>query len=439
LTELSYAALVDYLFPRLTGGIRWGLERTRRLLAALGDPHTSYAAIHVGGTNGKGSVAAIMASVLHSHGQRTGLYTSPHLVDFRERIQVGGRPITEAALLESARLLWPLVQAEAPSFFEAATVLAFLAMERAGVEVAVVEVGMGGRLDSTNVVVPHVAVITNVAMDHAQYLGSDLATIAGEKAGIIKPGVPVVVGAVAPEVLAVLAGKAREAAAPFHPVRPPSAVAVDARGTSVELDTMWGRLSLHLPLPGRHQASNLAVAIRALELLPAERRPDRRAVEVGVAATRWPGRLQVESRGATMWIFDVAHNTAGVESLLAALPDVRPPRPLVALIGVLGDKDWGRMLPPLFDYADAVILTEPPSAPSERRWDPEMVLTELAAPPTVRVVRPFAAAMAAATAAAAGGSVVCTGSVHTVGDAMLALGISAFGPGAGLQAEGGAA
>jgi dihydrofolate synthase / folylpolyglutamate synthase len=439
LTELSYAALVDHLFPRLTGGIRWGLERTRRMLAAADDPHLRYATLHVGGTNGKGSVAAIMASVLSAHGHRTGLYTSPHLVDFRERIQVDGRPIPEADLLAAARELWPVVQAEAPSFFEAATVIAFLAMRRAGVRTAVVEVGMGGRLDSTNVVDPEVVVITNVAMDHAQYLGHDLPTIAGEKAGIIKPHVPVVTGVLAPEVMAVVEAKARSVGAPLHVVTAPERFEVDARGTTVQLETTWGPLTLHLPLPGRHQASNLALAIRALELLPPERRPDRRAVEAGVAATHWPGRLQVEPRGATTWIFDVAHNTAGVESLLASLPDVRPPGTVVALIGVLGDKEWGRMLPPLFDYADAVILTEPPSSPPERRWDPEAVLAELAAPPKVRVVRPFAAALAAATAAAAGGTVLCTGSVHTVGDAMLALGISAFGPDPGLQAEGGAA
>jgi dihydrofolate synthase / folylpolyglutamate synthase len=439
LTELSYAALLDHLFPRLTGGIRWGLERTRGLLASVGDPHLKYAAIHVGGTNGKGSVAAIVESVLRAGGHRTGLYTSPHLVDFRERIQVAGRPITEGDLLAAARELWPQVQSVAPSFFEAATVIAFLVMERAGVEVAVVEVGMGGRLDSTNVVEPDVSVITNVAMDHAQYLGRDLPTIAGEKAGIIKAGVPVVTGAEAPEVLEVLGRHAREAGSELHVVLPPAVAGVDAWGTTVDLDTVWGRLSLRLPLPGRHQAANLAVAIRALELLPAGRRPDRAAVEAGVAATHWPGRLQVERRGATTWVLDVAHNTAGMESLLAALPEIGTPRPVVALVGVLGDKEWGRMLPPLFDYADEVILAEPPSAPQERRWDPESVLVELSAPVSARVVRPFAAALAAASAAAAGGTVLCTGSVHTVGDAMLALGIPAFGPDAGLQAEGGAA
>lgn len=438
MTELSYHTLLDHLFPRLTGGIRWGLDRTRGLLATVGDPHLAYPSVHIGGTNGKGSVGAIVESVLRHDGRRTGLYTSPHLVEFRERIQLNGRPISEAALLRAARALWPEVEAKAPSFFEAATAIAFLAMARAGVEVAVVEVGMGGRLDSTNVIAPDVTVITNVAMDHAQYLGNDLETIAAEKAGIMKPGVPVITATQVPEVLAVLERQAGAVGAPFHHVDPPDAV-VDAGGTTVMLDTVWGPLSLRLPLAGLHQAANLAVAVRALELLPPERRPARRAVVEGAAATHWPGRLQVEVRGATTWIFDVAHNVAGVESMLSTLPHIRPPRPVVALVGVMGDKDWGRMLPPLFAYADALVLTEPPSGPRERSWDPEAVMQELAAPPSARVVRPFAAAIAAAATAAAGGSVLCTGSVHTVGDAMLALGISPFGGESGLQAEGGAA
>lgn len=437
MTELSYGALLDQLFPRLTGGIRWGLERTRRLLDGVGDPHTAYPSVHIAGTNGKGSVAAMVDAVLRRHGLRTGLYTSPHLVDFRERIRIDGRPITEAELLRTARILWPLIEREAPSFFEAATAIAFLAMERAAVDVAVVEVGMGGRLDSTNVVRPDVAVITNVAMDHAQYLGRDLPTIAGEKAGVIKPGVPVVTGEVDPAVLEVLRRRAAEEGAPLHEVAPRTAE-VDAGGTTAVLDTVWGELSLRVPLAGHHQATNLAVAVRALELLPAPRRPTREALVEGIAATEWPGRLQVERIDGVTWIFDVAHNAAGVASLLSALPDLAPPRPLVALIGVLGDKDWGRMLPPLFDYADAVILAEPPSAPEERRWDPEAVRRELGAPATVRGVRPFAAAVEAARREAGGGTVVCTGSVHTVGDAMLALGVAPFRPDPGLQPGAGA-
>lgn len=437
MTELSYDVLLDRLFPRLTGGIRWGLERTRRLLAAVGDPHLSYPSLHIGGTNGKGSVAAMLAAVLGRHGVDVGLYTSPHLVDFRERILIRGEPISEAALLSAARDLWPAVEREAPSFFEATTVIAFLAMARARVDMAVVEVGMGGRLDATNVVRPDVTVITNVARDHAQYLGEELSDIAAEKAGIIKAGVPVVTGESDAAVRSVLEERSRVVGAPLYVVETPPA-RLERSGTTVELDTIWGRLRLTVPLAGRHQASNLAVAVRALELLPAGRRPDRAAVVEGLASTRWPGRLQVERLGDVDWIFDVAHNAAGVESLLAALPELRPARPLVALVGVLGDKDWSRMLPPLFREADEVVLSEPPSAPPERRWDPDAVLARLGSPPAARVVRPFASALREAALSAAGGSVLCTGSVHTVGDAMTELGLAPFGGDPGLQPGAGA-
>ena len=429
MTELTYDALLDRLFPRLTGGIRWGLDRTRRLLSAVDDPHLDYPAIHIGGTNGKGSVAAMLESVLRSDGRRTGLYTSPHLVDFRERIRIAGAPIAEDALLDAARSLWPAVEAEAPSFFEAATVIAFLALSRARVDVAVVEVGMGGRLDSTNVVAPAVSVITNVTREHAQYLGDTIGEIAGEKAGIIKRGVPLVTGETDPEVLAVLERRAAEEGAEVHVVPAPAA-RIGRGGTELTLDTVWGRLELRLPLAGRHQASNLAVAVRALELLPEPLRPSADAVVEGVAATEWPGRLQLERVGDATWLFDVAHNAAGVRSLLDSLPDLAPDPPLVALVGVLGDKDWDRMLPPLFERSDAVILAEPPSAPEGRRWDPEAVLATVAggrrAAVAAEVVRPFAAAVAEAGRRAGGGTVLCTGSVHTVGDAMLALGVAPF-------------
>lgn len=438
MTEISYGALLDELFPRLTGGIRWGLDRTRRMLSAVGDPHTAYPCVHIAGTNGKGSVAAIMESVLRRSGLRTGLYTSPHLVDFKERIRISGLPIAEVELLATARALWPQIQAEAPSFFEAATVMAFLALRRARVDVAVVEVGMGGRLDSTNVVDPDVVVITNVALDHAQYLGDDLATIAGEKAGVIKPGVPVVTAETDPVVLDVIRRTAAARGAPVYEVGTPVAE-LDARGTTVVMDTSWGELSLRVPLAGQHQAANLAVAVAALGLMPEPRRVSRAALVEGVAEVSWPGRLQTETVEGVTWIFDVAHNAAGTRSLLDALPVLRPRRPMVALVGVLGDKDWDRMLPPLFQAADGAILGEPPSAPIQRRWDPEAVLHELGDPQGVRVIRPFSTAVREAAARARGGTVLCTGSVHTVGDAMLALGLAPFPEPAGLQAEGGAA
>ena len=432
MSGLSYDELVERLFPRLTGGVRWGLERTLRLLEAAGDPHRAYPSIHIGGSNGKGSVAAIVESVLRSHGLRTGLYTSPHLIDFRERIRIDGVPISRQALVSVARDLWPAVEREDPSFFEATTFLALAAFRRAAVDVAVLEVGMGGRLDSTNVVRPEVAAITSVAMDHAEFLGDDLLAVAREKAGIMKGAVPVVTGESGPAILDLLRDRARAVGAPLHEVESRSLPLADPEGV-LRLPSMWGELDLQLPLRGRHQAANAAVALRVLELLPDPLRPSREAVEAGVASTRWPGRLQVERVDRTSWLFDIAHNPAGVRSLLDALPELRLPRPLAALVGILGDKDWPQMLPPLLEAVDEVVLCDPSSAPEARRWDPERVLEALGTPHNVRIVRPFAAAVAAAVERAGGGTVLCTGSVHTVGDTMATLHIEPFPADAGLQ------
>lgn len=434
MTELTYEGLVGQLFPRLSGGIRWGLDRTERLLSVAGDPHRAYPTIHVGGTNGKGSVAAMMASALRAAGLRVGLYTSPHLCDFTERIQMDGVPVSREALLAAGRRLWPAVEKEAPSFFEATTAIAFLALAEAAVDVAVVEVGLGGRLDSTNVVVPEIAVLTNVAMDHAQYLGDTLEAIAAEKAGIIKPGVPLVTAEPDPVLRHVFSERATRMAAPFHVVDGSSLshVTVDAAGTRMILETAtWGELALHTPLIGLHQAMNAATAARALELLPDGLRPGRTAVEGGVQSLRWPGRVQIERRPDGVWLFDAAHNTAGVTALAAALHELSLPRPLVLLIGVMGDKDWNAMLPPLFEVADGAVMTTPYSAPAERRWEPAAALAAVDGPPT-EIVDDFATALRTARAQAGDGTVLVTGSFHTVGDAFLELDIPPFQPDPGL-------
>ncbi len=424
MTPLTYADLVRELFPRLTGGIRWGLARTERLLASVGEPQRAFRSLHVGGTNGKGSVCADLDGPLRADGRRVGLYTSPHLCSFRERIRLDGEPLGEAALLEAARRLWPAVEAERPSFFEATTALAFLALAEAGADIVVAEVGLGGRLDSTNVLRPEVAVLTNVALDHRQYLGDTLEAIAGEKAGIIKPGVPVVTAERSESIRAIFAARAAELGAPFHALAAdePCAVEPALTGTRFELTTRaWGTLALGTPLPGAHQAVNAALAVRALELLPAALRPSRAAVVEGLARVHWPGRLQHEIVDGRHWLFDVAHNPAGVESLVAALPSLALPRPLVALVGILGDKEWSRMLPPLASAADALVLTEPPSAPAERRWDAAAVLARL--PEVPGEVQPdFGRALARSRALAGAGTVLVTGSFHTVGDALALLG-----------------
>lgn len=422
------AGLED-LFAPVSPGVRWGLEKTRSMLAATGDPHLRYPVLHVGGTNGKGSTAAMCARVLRAHGLRVGLYTSPHLTSFRERFQVDGSPVEDALLEEVADGLVGVVRARSPSFFEATTVLGFLVFYRCRVDVAVVEVGLGGRLDATNVVVPAVSAITNVALDHADYLGGTLAEIAREKAGIVKPGVPLVTAETDPRVLRIFREVAARRRAPLHPVDPADVrdLTVDADGTRFVLRSpLRGDLPLETPLIGEHQAANAALAVRMLEALPPEIRPDRGSVLRGIREVRWPGRMQIERLGGRTWIFDVAHNTAGVHAMARTLSRLRLPGRRILLVGILGDKDWHAMLPPLFGAVDGAVLTQPPSAVPERRWDPGSAVREVAPPPVTEIVPDFGSALERAASMAAGGTVVVTGSHHTVGDALRELGLAPF-------------
>lgn len=420
--DLTYEMLTRELFPRLTGGIRWGLERTRDLLEAVGNPHHSFRSIHVGGTNGKGSVAAMLAAILEADGRHTGLYTSPHLCTFRERIQVAGEAISEEQLLAAARRLWPDIQRLSPSFFEATTAIGFLALAEAGVEFAVIEVGLGGRLDATNVITPELSIITNIALDHSDYLGTTIESIAREKAGIIKPDVPVLTAEHDLTALRVFAETALEQGSHLHilPDTQPSNVGIDLAGTRFEI----GCVHYDTPLIGMHQAVNAALAVNAASLLPDPVR--RSSILGGLARVRWPGRLQVEQLGSQTWIFDVAHNAAGVHALVQTMGALDVARPLVLVIGILGDKDWQAMLPPLFELSDAAILTLPPTAPPNRAWDPAAVLSEVPFA-NGEVVHDFNAALRRATELASAGTVLVTGSFHTVGDALIVLGRTPFG------------
>lgn len=428
--------LARRLFPRLATGVHWGLERTRDALADLGDPHRTYPSVHVGGTNGKGSVASTVHSVLRAAGRTVGLYTSPHLCSFRERYIVDGEPVSDEELLAVAEPVRRVVEARGLTFFEAATVLAFQLFRERAVEVVAAEVGLGGRLDATNVLTPAVSAITNVAMDHAEYLGDTLEAIAREKAGIVKRGVPVVVAESDPGLVAIFREVAATVGAPFHPIDPER----DLRDLEVDRDHTaftwtshtWGELRLRTPLVGRHQAANAALAVEALEHLPEELRPAAGEVLRGVAGVRWPGRDQIEVIGGRTWLFDVAHNTAGVASLVDTLDRLDLPRPRVALVGVLGDKDWRRMLPPLLTRTMEAWLTLPELGPPERRWDPLEARRVLEAAPggspcPLRIETDFREALARAREAAGEGTVVVTGSVYTVGSALLALGRPPWG------------
>jgi len=423
-----------WLFARPTGGIRWGLERTRELLAGVGDPHLTFRSLHVGGTNGKGSVSALCDAALRAdESPRTiGLYTSPHLVSFDERIRIGGKPVERELLLACEARLRPEIERTGATFFEATTAIAFLCFAEAGVDLAVIEVGLGGRLDSTNVITPMACAITNIARDHTEYLGDSLEEIAFEKAGIFKPGVPVVTGETAPGPLSVLRRRAEEVGAPLSALDEEAVfdVKVSLAGTVFEMEESlrWGSREVHTSLIGEHQARNALVAAELLGLLPRGIRPSWEAIERGFASVRWPGRVQVERvRGAT-WVLDVAHNPAGVATLAETLQRLRLPKPVVLLTAILNDKAWEEMLPPLLERADAAILTVAPSSPGERRWNPADAEAKIGASSSIpiRVIPDFTAAVQRAETLAPHGTVLVTGSVHTVGDAMAELGLPIY-------------
>jgi dihydrofolate synthase / folylpolyglutamate synthase len=409
--SLTYAEALDFLFPRTTT-IKFGLTTTRVLLKCLGNPHEVMPSVHIGGTNGKGSVSTLVAAALREAGWRVGLYTSPHLISFRERIQVDGVPISEEAVaMWTSRLLSPILERRA-TFFEATTALAFADFAARGAEIAVVEVGLGGRLDSTNVVRPLASGVTKIERDHMKYLGDTLELIACEKAGIAKPGVPFVIGETDPTLVGVLRREARRAVG-----RADGRARADIR--VLPPDYEWrGPLSL----AGPHQRRNAAVAQGILTALPSPYRPTAIQIERAFGLARIAGRLDQRGR----WLFDVAHNPDGMRSLVRALAATRPRRPLHALVSILGDKEWPEMLVQLDQVIDRGVLTIAPTA-AGRGWDIEWLrrwLKDPNRPPAHAewtLIPDFTEAIQAVQDGA--GTVLVTGSFHTVGDVMSALGM----------------
>lgn len=366
----SYEATLTRLYGLQRFGIKLGLETVSALLSELGNPQRRFHALHVAGTNGKGSVAAMTASILHAAGVRVGLYTSPHCLDFCERIKIQGIDIPHDRVVD----LFARVQAlpsflVQPTFFEVATVMAFQYFAEERVDIGVIEVGMGGRFDATNVCHPLGTIITNVSFDHERYLGSSLPDIAFEKAGIIKRRVPVVVGPVERDVSAVLQERAQHENAPLIAFGKEflcvshDAGSFDVTGTRAEY------LNLRCSLEGRHQAVNAACSIVALEsgVMP-HLSISERIIRRGLESVTWPGRLERLQRRPLI-VCDGAHNPAAAECLqihLQGLLDERNGRRLIVVIGMMQDKNLSAFLNALVPLADEVILTQiehPRSAP----------------------------------------------------------------------------
>jgi len=417
----AYTSALDRLFARTGSTANFGLERTSALLALLGNPHERFASFHVAGTNGKGSVVATVDSLLRAKGLRVGRYTSPHLVDFRERIVVDGNQISVDEV-EDFIVRWEGESERlGATFFEITTALAFHHFAASGVDVAVIETGLGGRLDSTNVIMPLVAAVTSIGIDHTEYLGNTISEIAREKGGVFKRGIPAVYGPMSPEAYDALIATARAAGA--YPIVAAeesyrvSNVHTDAAGTEFDVERHGETATLRTSLVGNPQAVNACVA---LTMLDAAGEPYRTSV---TDAKRWlptvmlPGRFQRVGK----FVLDVAHNPAGIKTLVESLHSVAPIRPIAVVLGVLRDKDWHEMMRILCPSVDLTILTAPPSAPSARAWDPAEAM-EFARDNGWNVALETDLCAAVAKAADAAATVVITGSFHTVGDALLVIG-----------------
>jgi dihydrofolate synthase/folylpolyglutamate synthase len=403
---MSTAAILSRL-ERL--GIRLGLDSFRRLCAELGDPQLRFRSVLVAGSNGKGSTSALLAAMARAAGQRVGLYTSPHLESAVERIRLDGRCISEARLGEHLDRIVRTAPQD-PTYFEAVTAAAFLAFAEEEVDLAVVEVGMGGRLDATNVCEPFLSLVTSISLEHREHLGDTLALIAREKAGIFRSGRPALAWVEEPEAMASLRKVAAEVGTDLRfgqnlaSIR--EAVPEGWGGQRVVLATPGGDHELWIDLPGAHQVRNLGLAVLAAE----ELHLDRRAIAEGAKSARWPGRLErIDLPGGGRVLLDAAHNTEGAAVLADFLE--RLPGRADLLFGVLADKDASEMIGRLAPLVERIVLTVPPS---DRARRPEEVAALLAGRPGVEVEPDLGSALERALTP--GGTLVACGSIFLVGE-----------------------
>jgi len=427
-TEKAYNLALDYLYSFVDYSLKhaselakadFNLDRMRALMAELGDPQNQYPIIHVAGTKGKGSVSALAASALTAAGYKTGLYTSPHLQDYVERIQVDKRPISHGEMADLVEEIKPAV-ARVPylTTFEITTALGFLYFARQGCDAAVIEVGLGGRLDATNIVTPRVSVITSLSLDHTLVLGDTLAKIAGEKAGIIKPGVPVVSSSQKDEALEVLVRIADERGCNLTLIGRDiefEALSHSIEGQTLQLSTFNRQLlKLTIPLLGEHQAENAAVAYTALKTSGLDVSDE--AIQKGFAEIKWPSRFDIIRRDPPV-VIDVAHNRESALRLRQTLDTFFPDIPVILLFCTLEDKDISGMLEELSSRVERVIATQAdhPRAPSVE-WIAEQVRK---AGLPVEAVIPVAAALDRTLELAGKEKLVLTaGSVAFAGEVM---------------------
>ena len=416
---MTYSSAVAYLYRLQKHGIKLGLVTMTALMVRLGMPQIRYRTLHIAGTNGKGSTAAMAAAVLQAAGYRVGLYTSPHLVEFRERIRVNGEMIAESRVAQLTEQLQALCQPDlSPTFFEYTTAMAFQHFADSGVDVAVLEVGLGGRFDATNVVMPMACAVTTISLDHQEYLGTTCSSIAFEKAGILKPGVPVVLGRIEDDAWRTIEQAARERQAPVFRLNEDFRTEGEEpqqfsyRGLGMQYD------GLTCALEGRHQLDNAACALALLgAAAPKGIAVTADAVRAGLHAVNWAGRLEVVDRRPTI-LLDGAHNPAAATALADSLTRSdrsHPSRPVVLVLGMMRDKDHRGFVEPLRDLVDEVVLTQADLPRAATAQELQASLEGLL--PHPHLVPSISDAMALARQLATPDGLVCvTGSLMLVGE-----------------------
>ena len=407
---MTYSEAIQFLYGLRLFGAKFGLENTSKLAALAGDPQAKLRFIHVAGTNGKGSTCAMLENIYRAAGLRVGLFTSPHLVSFRERIQVNRQLISENEVVRLVEKIQPLLKQfpadHHPTFFEVVTAMALKFFAEQKCDLVIWETGLGGRLDATNIVTPLASVITNIAFDHQQWLGDTLGKIAAEKAGIIKPGVPVVTAADAPEALCVIEQIAREKGAALTCIQTHHA----------------SRITHHASLLGDHQKLNAALALATVEILQKQISVPDKKIRAGLTGVNWPGRLQLISKpGGQKILLDGAHNVAGAETLRATLKKHFAAARPVLIFGALADKNWPDICRTLAPLA-AKIFTVPVA--SERTADAHELEKVFRAENPAAEVAALENLAAALIASKDEPFIVITGSLYLAGEALERLGLS---------------
>ncbi|MEY4386018.1 MAG: hypothetical protein RLY20_1301 [Verrucomicrobiota bacterium] len=411
---MTYQEAIEFLYGLRLFGAKFGLENTLKLAALAGNPQARLRFIHVAGTNGKGSTCAMLESIYRNSGLRVGLFTSPHLVSFAERIQVNRRMISESDVVRLVGEIQPMLKQFPtdghPTFFEVVVVMALRFFAEQKCDLVIWETGLGGRLDATNIVTPLASVITNIQFDHERWLGHTLANIASEKAGIIKPGVPAITGATEPEALAVIQEVARRKQSPLTLVTPDHT-------RHAPLD------AIDLPLLGWHQRLNAAAALSTVQTLQAMLPVTERQIRDGLSRVQWPGRMQlVKLSNEQRVLLDGAHNPGGAATLRAALAEHFPNSRPAFILGILEDKDWHLMCDIVAPVAERLIVVR---VTSERALEADMLAGACRkANPAARVQT--CTSLAEALRAVCGEPfVVIAGSLYLIGEAMEQLHLAA--------------